>query len=177
MLQLNTFVPTERGIEELWKKFDAIRDHMPGLVDNPFGFVTWLCAQDAITLLVGPTETPVGAFIFTGITPGDSAWCHPIIWDQRAIAKQHEDLVEAAQAACTSIMRQFNLHRLNGATPETNVVALRFAERVGFKHEGTHREALRCGKGWQHTFTTGMLEKDLQDAIDKHQHDKLGEKE
>lgn len=177
MLPLNVFIPNESGLKELWKHFDGAREHMPGLASDIVGFIMWICSADAMTLLVGPADAPVGAFVFTGIVPDESAWCHMLVWDLRAVAHKHEDLVESAQAACASVMKQFNLHRLNGSTPETNLPALRFAKRVGFVQEGVAREAARCGAGWQNLHYSGLLAGDLERAITAHQRDRMEEKE
>ncbi len=142
MIPIHLLTPDGAGLTMLWKKFDAHRaSFADDLPDDPIHFVCWLSATDVRVFLVGedPTE-PIGVFIFTGIVQDEAAWTHVFIWDQDAAS--FKDLIESAQATCISMFKAYNLHRINGLTPVTNVPARVFAEKVGFKIEGRLVEAM-----------------------------------
>jgi hypothetical protein len=74
--------------------------------------------------------------------------------------------VDNAKVACGAVMLGFRLWRLNGLTPTDNLPARLFLTRVGFKVEGTAREALKMYGGFRSdAWLSGMTRTDCQAAL------------
>ncbi len=163
------FLPNADGLKFLWEKFDGHRhffeDNLP---KDPFGFCTWILQSDAQSFLVGGVQadpsSAQGLFLFTGIVPGDSCFAHIFVWNKEGMTPK--DLVRAAQTTCASVMVAHNLHRISGLTPTTMAPARVFAERVGFKIEGTMRKALSHQGFRGDAWFSGLTRADLPEFFD-----------
>lgn len=147
-------------LERLWKRFDANRamfsDELP---TSETAFALWTCSDSTKMFDVGPPDDPVGIFIFCDVVAGESAWSHLFIWDRERYS--YREIVEAAQMTCRAMFDAFRLARINGLTPCSNVRARAFAEAVGFKIEGTLRDAVSVGGHREKAWISGLLPSDL----------------
>jgi len=163
MAPIRLFQPTADGLKRLWEQFDKHRAHFPDeLPREPIDFVCWLAAEDVRVVEIGPAEAPVGVYVFTGIVPGVSAWAHPFVWDRDAYPPA--DLIAAARQACLALFQAFGLRRINGLTPTTHPHARIFAERVGFRVEGTLRAACVVKDAPVNAWISGLIPSDLAPA-------------
>ncbi len=167
-LIVRLFVPSEAGIRALWDgAFDKMRETLDSsFARDPLAFGCWLSATDTLAFTVhkpdAPSPMPIGLFVFSNIINNDSAFAHIFVWERSGVTSR--DLVNAAQASCGAMLRNFNLARISGLTPVSLSPALTFAHWVGFKWEGTVRQAVRFG-GWREDATlTGLLPEDLAAA-------------
>ena len=65
---------------------------------------------------------------------------------------------EAARAAIGYGFRELGLHRIYAETLEENAAAIRLAEGLGMRREGTLRENRRFGGRWRNTTILSVLE-------------------
>lgn len=162
MLRVLPFRPNEDALRLLWERISANR---AGLADDfpldPLGFTCWICATDTAAFTVWEPEgtEPIGLFVFANIQANEAAWAHIFIWNRETAHPR--DLVEAARTACAAMFRAFGLVRINGLTPSSNVPARVFAERVGFKIEGTVRDGVSMGGHREAAWLSGLLPSDL----------------
>lgn len=174
MLAVNHFAPNAENLRFLWDKFQAGRDYFTDeFPDDPIHFVVWVSARDSRGFLVGPAEKPAGFFLFTNIVPDNDAFAHIYVWDRADIVPV--ELVQAAKVACAAMFESFNLVRINGLTPCFNKRARIFAERVGFKIEGTARKAIVYKGEREDAWFSGLLREDLQSTAVAAAHDTLKE--
>ena len=75
-------------------------------------------------------------FWLSDIVVGWRANVHVVILDRTLLGKATE-----AARVCVDLMRLYQLHRLEACVPTMNVLACRYAERVGFALEGVLRKA------------------------------------
>jgi hypothetical protein len=158
---ISMFVPNQRGLEQLWRTFDEHRAEWGvDIPDNPIGFVCWLTASDTQVFLLGPADTPDGAFVFGGIVPGDAAFAHTFIWNRDRY--KPGEIIAAAKVVAAAVMRAHDLRRLLGLTPVTHVPARVFAERVGFKVQGRLREAVKAFGRTEDAWISDLLRADVE---------------
>jgi len=77
-----------------------------------------------------------GGIVVIGPIHSGLSLCHICIWDRRYMGRP-EMLREVARDAFS----RWGLHRIGAVIPTTNTLAIRLAERVGFKREGVLRSA------------------------------------
>ena len=78
---------------------------------------------------------------------------HPDYWN-KGIA------TEAVSCALDYCFDELKLHRVEAGCAIDNLGSIRVLEKVGMKHEGTHRESLILESGWSDGHTFGILETD-----------------
>lgn len=161
---VSVFIPNEAGLVALWREFEKARPSFDdSLPTNPIGFVTWLASTGTQAFILGDASAPDGVFIFSGITPGDSAFAHVFIWGREKYT--YPDLLAAARVTLGAVFVAHNLRRVLGLTPVTNMPARAFAEAVGFKVAGRLREAVTMGGMPTDAWVSDILRSDLEASM------------
>jgi RimJ/RimL family protein N-acetyltransferase len=97
-------------------------------------FAARLCSPQTAIFEYGDS----GLILIENIVPKLGATIHFFVWDPRVI---EGEIVEVGRQACASVFEQYELHRITAAPPIFNKLATRVATRVGFRYEGTLRQA------------------------------------
>ena len=74
---------------------------------------------------------------------------------------------DVMQTLCRFGFREMNLHRIQLEVFNTNERAIRVYERVGFRHEGTRREAFFKRGAYRDLYVMGLLEGELLEGFAK----------
>jgi ribosomal-protein-alanine N-acetyltransferase len=82
-------------------------------------------------------------------------------WIRADATKQHYT-TEAARAVVSWGFERVGVHRLRAIIAVGNEASIRLAQRLGFRLEGTMREAERIGAGWHDAFIFGLLDADAR---------------
>jgi RimJ/RimL family protein N-acetyltransferase len=155
-------------IDAIWPYIssDAVAPHLPsGFPKTTAEFTLWAAAAATRAHILELDAVPVGLFAFTDIVPDDSAFAHVFIWDHER--PDPKEIVNHAKVACAAVMMGFRLRRITGLTPTANLPARLFLTRVGFKVEGTIREALKMPGGfYSDAWISGMTRDDCAAALD-----------
>lgn len=161
MLPVVPFVPNVEGIKWLAEKMIPLRDQWAvDLPNDPIEFTALVSGTNSVAFTVGETgQEPLGLFLFTSVEPGNGAVAHVFVWDREKV--NYKDLINAAQTTLAAMMAARELHRITGITPSNKPEALKFAQAVGFKLEGTLRSAVVWQGKRYDAWITGILARDL----------------
>ena len=82
-------------------------------------------------------------------------WFDPAEWGKGLAS-------EAVRTACSAAFRQLRVHRVDAAVFAFNDRSIALLRRLGFRHEGTHREALLYRGRWVDEERFGLLRGELR---------------
>jgi RimJ/RimL family protein N-acetyltransferase len=82
-------------------------------------------------------------------------WFGPEYWG-------HGLASEAAYYLCRAAFQELRLHRIDAQVFEHNERSIALVKRLGFRHEGTLREAARFQRRWLSLLQFGLLREDLR---------------
>jgi hypothetical protein len=99
-----------------------------------------------------------GLVMVESIVPRLMGVVHWYLWDPKKVTET--ELVEFGREICAHVMDVYQLHRLCAAPPMFNKLALRVAQRVGFKYEGTMRQAFLYQGLYHDVQMWGLLRQD-----------------
>jgi hypothetical protein len=117
---------------ELWEKFSAINGLFDDFQKGNFTvFLNKLSSRDTVWL---EREDGNGLLYLTSVIPGLSATGHILFWDKKLIGTESFTL-----DVLRYLVEVIPLKKVNLYLPDFAKSAIRYAERLGFKYEGTIR--------------------------------------
>ena len=123
---------TQEKALELWEKFSAINGLFDDFQKGNFGvFINKLSSPDTVWF---EREDGNGLLYLTSVIKGLSATGHILYWDKKLIGTE-----EFTLDVLRYLVEVIPLKKVNLYLPDFAKSAIRYAERLGFKYEGTIR--------------------------------------
>jgi RimJ/RimL family protein N-acetyltransferase len=131
---------------------------------TPDGFLAYVGLLGSLwfEVICLPTEENVGFLYLSDMLRSFTdkryltASFHAIVWDAKAGKR-----LSVARAFIRQVFRVFRLHRLQAVIPLTRGGAIRITKKLGFKEEGTLREARRYNGVWFGVLLLSLLESEV----------------
>jgi RimJ/RimL family protein N-acetyltransferase len=163
-------ITTPEQIESIWPAMES--DDVIRLLPVQFPktlteFTLWVAQPTTRAFALLVAGHPIGLFVFTDITLRENANAHVFIWDH-SDTYNPADIITNAQLACVAAMTGFKLLRITGLTPVDSLPARLFLTRVGFKVEGTIRDAMELTDGYvTDVWISGFTRNDCKEVLSR----------
>lgn len=120
---------------EDWLKIHrAALKTLPDAFQDPNTFFQFFVHPQTAFYELGPGE---GYFWLSGIIPGWKASVHLVIWGKSFLGQA---AIPTIRQVIKDVMSLYQLKRLDGWIPVTNILACNFAAKAGFTLEGIHKK-------------------------------------
>jgi ribosomal-protein-alanine N-acetyltransferase len=112
-------------------------------------------------IAISSDNTPIGFLRFNYIdTTSGNTWLRVIIGDKRAWGRGYAG--EAMRGYLKWLFNDLHVHRVTLECYSTNLRAIRFYKKLGFKQEGILREAVLINGKYHDIIAFGMLQEDFE---------------
>lgn len=139
--------------EECQKYPTLFSDLTRGSLDN---FMGLLQAPHTFWMEVYDQRNLVGLIYLMGLDQVVDIEVHVLFFDRRT-----KDKIALCRALVRWVFQEFKPHRLSACMPVIYHAVIRLAKGVGFKIEGTRREAALLGGQWVDELQLGLLAKEM----------------
>jgi hypothetical protein len=159
--QVKEMVLTWEKVDALWEVLKGFRSIFSDITrDDRSNFQRLLLLPDSYWL-EGYESAQLNALMyFTGLNAGHEATAHMLVLDRDTSTK---DILLKATAKW--IFDHFPINRILAPTPQIYFATTRLLKRVGFKHEGTKRQAVLLQGRWCDIELFGLLRSEASDVV------------
>lgn len=154
-------------VEEYYHRFEKYHIFSDDIPRSPEGFLAYVSSAGTIWFEVIKNENQenVGLMYLTDLRPSwverrfIDAFFHAVTWDAKAAPR-----LPVAREFIKMVFKLFGLHKLQSAVPLKYGGAIRTLKRLGFKEEGTLREARRYNGVWFGVLLLSILEHEVSNG-------------
>lgn len=158
--EVKEMVLTWEKVETLWEMMRKFTTLFSDLTRNDFmNFFKVLTQQQTLWFEIWEGDSLVGMLWLTDMELTVDASAHMAFFDRKPAEK------EAVVAALIRwVFQHYPLHRMSVNVPRMYHATHRLVERLGFRREGTKREAVMIHGKWDDVKSYGMLRAQLAEA-------------